>query len=237
VIKVVAVLRRRPGLTHQEYIDYIVDVHGDLAAGNKMTVQRYVQNHVFDAAFGATGDGTHQNVLPRDSVTELWFEDMAGLGATFADPYTREVIGPDGPNFQDMPSALSLLVEEGEVHGEKQADGAPKVLWLLKARDGVKDQEFIQRWKQADERAAKASGVVRRVSEPAFVPEQSGGGGTDYFSGGDMIRYDGLQSLWVDARDPVKAMREYEELLLQDAADWLDPSRSFWLLAKEHEVY
>jgi hypothetical protein len=237
MIKVVAAVRRRPGMTHQEYLTYITEVHGAIATKNKMTVRKYIQNHVSDAAFGTTGDPTHLTVLPRDSVTELWFDDLAGLGACFSDPYTREVVGPDGVHFSDLPTAISLLVQEGEAQGQEPAPGAAKVLWFLKARDGVEPGQFRTQWSQADARAGAAPGVTRRISEPVLVLDQQAGGGADYFGGQDMISYDGLQSLWLAPGDPVAAMRSYEELFLEKDAHWLDPSRSFWLIATEHQVF
>jgi hypothetical protein len=236
MIKVIAAIRRRPGMTHQEYIQYITEVHGAIAAKEKMTVRKYVQNHVVDAAFGATGDSTHLNVLPRDSVTELWFDDMAGLAACFSNPYTREVVGPDGAHFSDLPTAISLLVHEGESHGQERAPGTDKVMWFLKANDNVEPEQFLAQWAEADARAADASGLALRVSEPTLGVAQAGGG-TDHFGGHNMIRYDGLQSLWLEPGDPVATMRRYEELFLKKGTEWLDASRSFWLIATEHSIF
>ena len=42
---------------------------------------------------------------------------MAGLTACFSDPYTRETMGPDGANFSDLSTAVSLQVEEQPVRG------------------------------------------------------------------------------------------------------------------------
>jgi len=236
MIKVIAAIRRRPGMTHQEYVKYITEVHGAIAAKNKMTVRKYVQNHVVDAAFGATGDPAHLNVLPRDSVTELWFDDMAGLALCFSDPYTREEIGPDGVHFSDLPTAISLLVHEGEPHGQESAPGMAKAMWFLKARENVEPEQFLAQWAEADVRAADASGLARRVSEPALVVDEAGGG-AGYFGGHDMIRYDGLQTLWLEPGDPVAAIRGYEELFLKNQTEWLDSSRSFWLIATEHRIF
>ncbi|WP_405959478.1 EthD domain-containing protein [Streptomyces sp. NBC_00024] len=107
MIKLVAAVRRRPGRTHAEYAEYIENVHGGIALADRLTVRKYVQNHVLDGAYGALGDVGYQVTLPRDSVTELYFDDLESMGQTFADPYTREVVGPDAVNFSDQPAALA----------------------------------------------------------------------------------------------------------------------------------
>ncbi|WP_181807933.1 EthD domain-containing protein [Streptomyces shenzhenensis] len=99
MIKLVAAVRRRPGMTHAEYAEYIEKVHGGIAVANKLTVRKYVQNHVLDGACGALGDVGYQVTLPRDSMTELYFDDLESMVQTFADPYAREVVGPDAANL------------------------------------------------------------------------------------------------------------------------------------------
>ncbi|MFF3373941.1 EthD domain-containing protein [Streptomyces sp. NPDC002680] len=127
MIKLVAAVRRRPGMTRTEYAEYVEKVHGGIALANKLTVRKYVQNHVLDGAYGAIGDVGYQLTLPRDSVTELYFDDLASMGRTFTDPYAREVVGPDAVNFSDQPAALSLLVEEeGAAEAPRPGDGTVK---------------------------------------------------------------------------------------------------------------
>ena len=107
--KLMAALRRKPGMTQEEYFSYIRNVHGALSKAQPLTVRRYVQNHVFDSAFGAATDPAYQIVFHRDSVTELWFDSFESMGETFAHPYTREKIGPNGVNFSDLSTALAVL--------------------------------------------------------------------------------------------------------------------------------
>ncbi|TPQ23411.1 hypothetical protein FGD71_004075 [Streptomyces sporangiiformans] len=57
-------------------------------------MRKYVQNHVLNGAYGALGDVGYQVTLRRDSVTELYFDDLESMGQTFADPYAHELVGP-----------------------------------------------------------------------------------------------------------------------------------------------
>ena len=67
---------------------------------------------------------------------------MAGLTACFSDPYTRETMGPDGANFSDLSTAVSLQVEEQPVRGKAGGKGSLKALWFLKAKDNVAAPAF-----------------------------------------------------------------------------------------------
>ena len=237
MIKVVAAIRRRPGMAQAEYFDYIENVHGKLARDNPLGLSRYVQNHVKDAAFGVTGDASHLTVLPRDSVTELWFEDFPALGRTFADPYTQQVLGPDGKNFSDLPTALSLLTSESGEWGNT-AQGL-KIMYFLKAAQSATPEVFAQEWTAADLRARTSGAILGGIRSHAISPPPGapqGGGDNDYFGGKDMIAYDGIQSLYVAPETAIQDFRAYEAIFTDGSAPWLDRSRSFWLLTKEVKI-
>ena len=241
MIKIIAAIRRRLGMTHAEYLLYIEHVHGRMSRAKPLGLARYVQNHVIDAAFGATGDHAHLTVLPRDSVTELCFEDFAALRRTFADDYTRTVIGPDGVNFSEQSSALNLMTaSSGEDPGI--GEGRLKVLFFLKAAEGAGGQAFQAQWAAASARADHLQGaaVLGNVRDAPLPPpaaaSERAGGGDDYFGSVGQIVYDGVQSLWFDEAAAPAAVRRWEAVFTRDSAGWLDRSRSFWLLAREVEI-
>jgi hypothetical protein len=98
----------------------------------------------------------------RDSVTELHFDDLESMGRNFADPYARDVVGPDAVNFSDQPAALSLLVEESEAEAPPPGGGTVKVLHFLKAADGIAPAAFQKRLRRAyEDMLADPSGPAR----------------------------------------------------------------------------
>ncbi len=147
MIKMMASICRRPGMTHAEYLSYIQHVHGAISneSPDKL-LRRYVQNHVFDAAFGTAAEATHSQVVSRDSVTELYWDSPQEMGASFQHEYTRTKIGPDGVNFSDLPVALSLVAVEAEqpVPQPGRHTGA-KVLHFVRAAEGLALPEFFER--------------------------------------------------------------------------------------------
>ncbi|OPX13333.1 EthD domain-containing protein [Mycobacterium sp. AT1] len=240
MIKLVAVLRRRPNMTHNEYADYIRVTHAKIALANKLTVRKYVQNHVFDSAYGADGDAEYQVCLPRDSVTELYFDDFEAMGRTFADPYTRDVVGPDGANFSDLPSALSMLVTEDRAQAPSGGPDAVKVLHFLSAAEGIPAVHFHERWRQAHEQlvvdrpdlAEHFRGCEWNVSVPASSM-------TEYFGGAEQPSYSAYLALWFDQDNALPAFRAYERALQEClSGDGLfQLSHSFFLLSREVIIF
>jgi uncharacterized protein (TIGR02118 family) len=75
MIKVLAVLHKRPDMSREEFVRYWREVHAPLAHGMP-SVRRYVINPTLEAF--AMGEP------PFDGVAELWFDDAAAARAAFA---------------------------------------------------------------------------------------------------------------------------------------------------------
>ncbi|MDQ0595793.1 hypothetical protein QF037_000138 [Streptomyces canus] len=106
----------------------------------------------------------YQLTLPRDSVTELYFDDLESMAQTFADPYTRDVVGPDGANFSDQAAAVSLLVEESGAEVPRSGTGTVKILHFLKAAEGLAPGAFQEGLRRAyEDLFADSAGPARYV--------------------------------------------------------------------------
>lgn len=112
MIKWVGVVKRRPDITHAEFLRHWRDVHGPLAAAMP-GLRRYVQNPPLEVP----------GREPRyDGVAELWFDDLASLRASFQSPQGQKV-GADQAEFIDQEHSFSLFVEEREVPLRPAGDG------------------------------------------------------------------------------------------------------------------
>ncbi|MFM9695957.1 EthD domain-containing protein [Streptomyces europaeiscabiei] len=244
MLNLIAAIRRKPGMTHQAFLHYVQHVHGSLATANPLRIGRYIQNHVFDASFGSERDPTHLTDFGRDSVTELHFESMEALAATMSDPYSREVVGPDGAHFNDMPSALALLTSPVVlIPPPASADeGRVKVLHFLHMAEGLDLDRFTERWQAAHEKVlgqeephAKAlRGYVQHRQVPGAEQLLS------HFGGRDQHVYEGVAALYYDsADDALTHFPAYERSLREHSAEaggFHDPSRSFVLYSREVTV-
>ncbi|BBC38771.1 hypothetical protein SGFS_100650 [Streptomyces graminofaciens] len=242
MIKLVAAVRRRPGMTHAEFAEYIEKVHGGIALADKLTVRKYVQNHVLDGAYGALGDVGYQVKLPRDSVTELYFDDLESMGQTFAAPYSREVVGPDAVNFSDQPAALSLLVEESEAEAPRSATGKVKILHFLKAADGLAPEAFQKGLRRTyEDLLADPAGPARYVRGHEWNTALPGDGMAAYFGGvSEQPAYDAYSALWFDEVEALTGFRAWQEALAGHAEKrgaHFQPSLSFFLLTREVVIF
>ena len=77
----------------------------------KQHVRRYVQGH-------STGDELPgMPPLTFDGVTELWFDDLAGVAGVFESKRYIETIRPDEESFLDLHRCECLLTTEHTVIG------------------------------------------------------------------------------------------------------------------------
>jgi hypothetical protein len=244
MIKMMAAICRRPGMTHAEYVAYVQHVHGAISNENPVALRRYVQNHVFDAAFGSRAEALHTMTMARDSVTELCWDTPQDMQATFAHEHVRTKVGPDAANFGDVSRSLSVVVEEAEqpVPHPGIAVGA-KVLHFLRMAQGLALPEFFERWARAHERALVAAPLaaaalrrcVHNRQRSEFNPMLA------YFGPAEVAVYEGVASLWFDDITSVGTFRAYERALLdvnaQADATFYDPAQSFFLYVTEVPIF
>lgn len=120
MIKLVYCLRRKPGMTWDEFSTYWHDVHAPLVAerAEALGIRRYVQvrtadNPVVHAAFQARNGGSPE---PFDGVAELWFDDEA-----LTRPQSPEAakagqeLLEDEANFIDLPRSPIWFAQEWQV--------------------------------------------------------------------------------------------------------------------------
>ena len=242
MIKMMAAACRRPGMTHAEYIDYIHRVHAAIARENPVTLQRYVQNHVFDGAFGTQAEATHRMVVSRDSVTELYWPSFEAMGQTFAHPYTQQKVGPDGANFADLRVSLSLVAEELECPVPQPGAGSVKVLHFLRMAPGLSLAQFFERWASAHTQVLAQEPAVATALRRCVHSRQltQGNAMLAHFGAEETQPYEGVASLWFDEVASLGLFRRYESALLRlnavsDQAFYA-PAASFFLYAHEVDV-
>ncbi|CAG7565359.1 unnamed protein product [Fusarium equiseti] len=117
-IKQIVAVRRKPGLTRQEFFDYHFQVHGKIgqAPSKAETPSRYFQVHLTDASYHPEGSNRGSNANPSwafsDDITELYFESPDHLNSVFTSSWVKEKVGPDGANFSDFGASLPVAVQE-----------------------------------------------------------------------------------------------------------------------------
>jgi uncharacterized protein (TIGR02118 family) len=117
-VKLSVVMRRRPGMSFEDFDHYWLRDHGDLVLGvSEFTrhLRRYVQSHVVPECAGADTGSELLKAWGRadfDGIAELWFDDIPGIVTAFNEPECLKIIGPDDARFIDVPRTELMTVRE-----------------------------------------------------------------------------------------------------------------------------
>ena len=109
MVKFTILLRRKPSMTHDAFVAYHRERHAPLFCALpavRERVRRYVQSHTVPESIPGLPPVTF------DGITELWFDDVAGLEAVFASQSYLETIRPDEAKFLDLHSCEFVLSTE-----------------------------------------------------------------------------------------------------------------------------
>ena len=112
MIKFTILLRKREGMSHEEYVEYHKTKHAPLFA-SLPEVQRYVRKYVQCYALPVTLPGLPPPAY--DGITELWFDAAEDIAEVFAAPRYLELIRPDEEKFLDLHGCGFLVCTENQV--------------------------------------------------------------------------------------------------------------------------
>ena len=121
MIKLLIFMKRKPGLSRQEFIDYYENNHIVLIAKHFGEFQAdYRRSYPEEAApFGLTGVADSQEDAKAgvefDVLTEIWLKDRATMDAMFAknaQPDVAAEVAADEENFVDRASVRFYISEE-----------------------------------------------------------------------------------------------------------------------------
>jgi len=108
MIKVLGLLTRRPELSHEQFVDHWLNVHGPLARAVP-GIRRYVQSHI-------TGTRTRPDIpetdVEVDGIAELWYDDLESLRRASATAEMKRLTD-DGALI--ISQIKSYIIEEKEI--------------------------------------------------------------------------------------------------------------------------
>jgi len=108
MIKIVGLLTRKAGTTHEQFVRHWFDIHGPLAHAVP-GVRRYVQSHI-------TGTRTRPDIpetdVEVDGIAELWYDDMESFQRAAATPEMK-ALTDDGALF--IGRIKTYVVEERQI--------------------------------------------------------------------------------------------------------------------------
>jgi len=111
MIKLVVMIKRKPGMSKEEFDRYWSGPHAEQVLGYadfKRHIRRYVQSHV------VTQEGIRLpwEVSDYDGQAELWFDSVEEMNAAFNEPRFLAEVHPDDATFIDMEGCKLMVVQE-----------------------------------------------------------------------------------------------------------------------------
>jgi uncharacterized protein (TIGR02118 family) len=108
MIKILGLLTRKDGITHEQFVRHWFDVHAPLALAVP-GIRRYVQSHI-------TGTRTRPDIretdVTVDGIAELWYEDRESFRRAAASPEMK-ALTDDGALF--IGQIKTYVIEERQI--------------------------------------------------------------------------------------------------------------------------
>jgi hypothetical protein len=231
-MKMMILAPRRPGMSHAEFRDYVVGVHGPLVRSvTEVAADIRHYHYNFPVAGAADTALLHPLASHLDIVTQGWFDSVAAQRANMQHPRYMQVLRPDEGRFADEANALMHYTQEHLV-----ADGEPlpfKAFWFRRRRAGLAREEFQALWRgrhaPALAAAARAGGLAGRCVLNEVLPEH------EHPHGADPRYYDTIDELCLPSPAALARLRTDAACLAElraAEAELLEPGRTLAFVAE-----
>lgn len=116
MVKMIIAIKRRQGMTHDQFVQYQREVHRPklMAIPEASLIRRFVCSYpVAAAAYNHPG----QTEPDYDCIVEAQFDSMEDLDRLYQSENFRSFVDPDHQNFMDMDGYGRIIAEEEVVIG------------------------------------------------------------------------------------------------------------------------
>lgn len=175
-------------------------------------------------------------------MTELYFRDWAHLKSCFGSEYVRTKIGPDGANFNDLETAIPLMVTEKPLQFSSAVDpaGLPEdgyrtvAVLFVAAMSGDSAEKLEQGFSRAllaalgEYAKGDVYGVQANVSIPASQFDIRA-----YFGGRNMPEYPVTYKVFIKDESGVGAVRKAQKAFMEGLSEQIDAGNTFIGFGKE----
>jgi uncharacterized protein (TIGR02118 family) len=200
MIKVFALIPRRPDVSHEFFHKHWGGPHAELAL-RITTLRGYVQSHRVAPGPSGLPDAIYEGIA------EVWFDDAATAAGMGEDPNYAEHAHLDEPNFIDTDN-LGFLLSEEQIQREgptvAKDDGGAKLMLLLRRAAGLSAADFA-----AAVRATPLADTVpdaRRVTVAVAIPDMYAEGAEPTFDAVVEMTFadaDALHDAWASCGEKV----------------------------------
>jgi hypothetical protein len=230
MIKMLAFVRRVPGLSPDEFHRYWRDVHAARIANDpeaRGLVKRYELNHRLAADYERERHAAEVAGPQWDGVAVQWFDSLADFQAFGAHPKRAEWHRLDHGKFRADETAM-VLTHEPEVIVERPGGrerAGLKLICILRRHPSFELPAFHRHWL---EHHGGLFQNVAELNEPLFAYDQN--------HGLDLpgAEFDGVTEQWFESLDAwvtSLGVASHRTLVEPDVASFLDPASIQYILA------
>jgi uncharacterized protein (TIGR02118 family) len=253
MIRLVFTLRRKAGLSREEFHDYWLRRHAPLVASfaGDLDVLRYVQTHTTDDAATEGAQKARGEMEPAyDGVAELWWASEPDFAASL-DSEPARVAGAalleDEAKFIDLPSSpLWMAYEYPQINPSpehvvaRQKSNVVRVFFPLRQKAALSEEQARHYWLTHHGPIVRSHGEatgtlcyrqVHRANSPLDDGLRAARGTT-------VEPYLGHAEAWIDrGRLPATdEARRANRAFIEDEHNFIDMSRSTIFFGKEHVI-
>ncbi|WP_157685591.1 EthD domain-containing protein [Paenibacillus donghaensis] len=239
MFKIIALVKRKSGMSLQEFIDYYESTHAKLGEKYYSTcAERYARRylHLMAPVTEPQSGGAESEF---DVVTELWFTDRQIFEKVMAEhPEALVEIAEDEENFQERSKTQMFTVEEHDSECGDRSLPYFKVLAMVKRKSGMSLQEFINYYESKHAKLGEeffgtnAARYARRYLHP-MIPD------IEPQTGIIEATFDVLTELWFkDSESFEKALAEHPDSatrIAKDEENFQDRSKTQMFILEEYE--
>jgi len=222
MVKVITFIKRKPGMSVEEFQGYWLSRHPDVVT-RLPGVRRYVQSHTLLSAY-ERGNPTY------DGIAEVWADDTAALRAMTQSPVHPE-LQADEARFIDRASMGVIITEDHVVKdGAAAPDTAVKSVDFLVRKAGLPVKEFQRHWLLVHGPIAAAIPALRR-----YVQSHTRRGA---YEAGRVPTYDGAAITWYGSAEEFRAAAASAGYarVAADGLEFLAMDRVRSILTREHVI-
>lgn len=207
MVKLIFLCRRRPDITHERYVDRLLQGHVPIALRHHPTLRRYTVNIV---------ERGPDSEAALDSIGELSFDSLADYRERLYDsPEGERVVGRDVAGFMggaDAYATTEIVQRSTAPRPLGQRAAGVKMFCPLRRRPDLTHEEFARHWQTVHVPLALThhphmSRYVTNIVDQRLSPEAP--------------QWDGFAEITIDPTQPLFASPEGERIIREDIARFI----------------
>ncbi|MBM4256692.1 MAG: EthD family reductase [Deltaproteobacteria bacterium] len=221
MIKVVAFLKRKPGMAVEDFQKYWLTTHANVVK-QMPGLRRYVQSHTLLSGY-KKGNPVY------DGTAELWYDNTDALRA-LVNTKEFQATQADEYNFIDRAATGQIFTEEHVIKDGPTPSNGVKNIEFVTHKPGMSIEAFQKHWKEIHGPLGASIPVVRRYVQSHTRLSAYKSGKAPAYDGVAITWFDDTQAMRVSATTP-----EYERTRA-DEPNFIAPGTLPLIITKEHVI-